>query len=145
MTASTTSGLPAPAPEITPDSAAFWEGTARGELVLQRCAHCQTCMWYPRFICANCGHAELKSFRASGRGTVYSFTVTTRGILEYRDCGPYVLALVELAEGPKMLTNIVDGDAALAIGDPVEVVFHDTGAGTALPRFRPVAGVDSDD
>jgi uncharacterized OB-fold protein len=130
--------LPAPAPEIAPETAAFWAGTGRGVLLLQRCTACGTHLWYPRFLCANCHSTELENVEASGRGTIYSFTLTTRGILDYATCGPYVLALVELAEGPKMMTNIVEADPAdLAIGQPVEVVFHDTGEGNALPRFRP--------
>jgi hypothetical protein len=64
--------------------------------------------------------------------------VTRRGAGAYRDATPYVLAYVELAEGPRVMTNIVDCDVdALQIGDPVEVTFHDTGQGAALPRFRP--------
>jgi uncharacterized OB-fold protein len=133
--------LPAPAPEIAPETAAFWAGTARGVLLLQRCTGCGTHLWYPRYVCAQCHSTELENVEASGRGTIYSFTLTTRGILDYSGCGPYVLALVELAEGPKMMTNIVEADPAdLAIGQTVEVVFHDTGEGNALPRFRPVAG-----
>jgi len=132
--------LPTPAPEGQPETAAFWAATARGELLLQRCEECGSVIYYPRVICPSCHSTALSNDVASGRGTLYSFTLTTRGILEYRDCGPYVLAFVELDEGPKMLTNIVEADpATLYIGQPVEVVFHDTGAGTALPRFRPAA------
>ncbi|KLL09792.1 Zn-ribbon domain-containing OB-fold protein [Protofrankia coriariae] len=132
--------LPAPVPEVQPETAAFWEATSRGVLLVQRCTACGTSVWYPRFLCSNCHSSELKQVEASGRATVYSFTLTTRGILEYKDCGPYVLALVELEEGPKMLTNIVECDPeTLSIGQSVQVVFHDTGAGSALPRFRPAA------
>jgi uncharacterized protein len=96
-------------------------------------------VYYPRFVCPSCHRTELTHIEASGRGTIYSFTVTTKGILEYRHAGAYVLAMVELAEGPKMVTNIVDCDPGeLSIGQPVEVVFHDTGGDGALPRFRPV-------
>jgi uncharacterized OB-fold protein len=138
MTDSQYAPLPAPVPEISPETAAFWEATSRDVLLLQRCTQCDTAIWYPRYVCPSCHSIELANFEASGHGTVYSFTLTTRGILEYQDCGPYVLALVELAEGPKMMTNIVEIDPAnLVIGQQVEVVFHDTGAGSALPRFRP--------
>lgn len=133
-----TARLPAPVPEVQPETAAFWAATARGELLLQRCGECASVIYYPRVICPKCHSTVLSNEVAAGRGTLYSFTLTTRGILEYKDCGPYVLAFVELDEGPKMLTNIVEADpATLYIGQPVEVVFHDTGAGTALPRFRP--------
>jgi uncharacterized OB-fold protein len=133
-------GLPAPTPEIQPETAAFWEATTRGVLLLQRCAACGTVLWYPRYVCAACHSTELVDFEASGHGTVYSFTLTTRGILEYADAGSYVLAMVELDEGPKMMTNIVGCDPAdITIGMPVEVEFHPTAGDAALPRFRPRA------
>jgi uncharacterized OB-fold protein len=131
------SALPAPVPEVHPETQEFWDGTARGVLLLQRCGACGSVVWYPRYVCSSCHGTDLVAFEASGTGTLYSFTLTTRGILDYKDCGPYVLALVQLDEGPKMMTNIVDTDPAeLEIGQAVEVVFHDTGAGSALPRFR---------
>ena len=132
--------LPTPAPDVQPETATFWAATLDGTLLLQRCATCGRAGYYPRVVCANCHSTDLADFAASGRGTIYSYTVTTRGILEYADAGAYVVAMVELAEGPKMITNIVDCDPAdLAIGQPVEVVFVDTGGGGALPRFRPAA------
>jgi hypothetical protein len=135
-----TSGpLPAPAPEVHADTAAFWEATGRHELLVQHCGGCGLAIWYPRFVCPACHGTDLAYRNSMGTGTIYSLTLTTRGILEYKDCGPYVLALVELDEGPKVLTNIVEADpAGLEIGQRVEVVFHDTGEGTALPRFRPL-------
>jgi uncharacterized OB-fold protein len=98
-------------------------------------------------LCPACGSLDTEWIEASGRGTVYSFTVVRRGAGAYRDAGPYVLAYVELAEGPRVMTNIVDCDPELInIGDRVEVVFHDTGQGAALPRFRPVlAGAGHED
>ena len=132
------SELPSPAPTVWPESARFWAGTLEGKLILQRCAACATVNHYPRFLCAACHSAELADIEASGHGTIYSFTVTGKGILDYKDAGAYVLAMVELDEGPKMVTNIVECDPAdLQIGQPVEVVFHPTGGAGALPRFRP--------
>ncbi len=131
--------LPVPVPDITPETETFWKATATGRLLIQRCAECERCVWYPRFLCPACHSTDLLWTEASGRGTVHSTTVTSRGILDYKDAGSYVLALVELDEGPKMLTNVVECDPAeVFIGQRVEVVFHDTGAGVALPRFRPV-------
>ncbi|MFF3570127.1 MULTISPECIES: Zn-ribbon domain-containing OB-fold protein [Nocardia] len=132
--------LPAPPPDIQPETASFWAATLDGTLLLQRCSRCGRAGYYPRFVCANCHSTDLVDFEASGRGTIYSYTVTTRGILDYASAGSYVLAMVALDEGPKMITNIVECDPdELAIGQPVEVIFADTGAGAALPRFRPVA------
>jgi uncharacterized OB-fold protein len=133
------SRLPAPAPaEITVETRPFWEGTARHALLLQRCDACGVTVWYPRSHCPDCGGRALTWREASGRGRIYSFTVVRRGQGRYRDAAPYVLAYVELDEGVRMLTNVVDADLdRLEIGARVEVVFHDTGEGTALPRFRP--------
>ena len=77
--------------------------------------------------------------QVSGRGSIYSYTVNYRGDGPYRGI-TYALAYVELEEGPRMMTNIVEfAEQELEVGMPVEVVFHDTGAGAALPRFRPRA------
>ena len=129
--------LPTPAPPVTPDNKPFWDATADGRLVLPRCRSCGTVIWYPRSICPGCHATDVEWLDASGRGTVYSFTIIRRG--GYARGSDYVLAYVELDEGPRMMTNIVDCDpAGLACGQAVEVVFHDTGQGSALPRFRPV-------
>ena len=130
--------LPAPAPYPTLETQEFWDGTARGELLLKRCDDCDVVIWYPRSRCPGCGSRATSWFRASGRGTVYSCSVTRKGQGRYRDAGPFVLAYVELEEGPRLMTNIVDCDPeSVKIGQAVELVFHDTGEGTALPRFRP--------
>jgi uncharacterized OB-fold protein len=133
--------LPAPAPFVLPEVKQFWDATAEGRLLLPRCEDCQTVIWYPRPFCPACASTHVGWFQASGRGTVYSFTVNRRGqadLSAYKDAGTYILAYVELAEGPRMMTNIVDCDPeTVKIGQAVEVVFHDTGQGTALPRFRP--------
>ena len=133
--------LPAPAPMVLPEIKAFWDATAEGRLLLPRCDNCQTVIWYPRPFCPSCASIHVEWIPASGRGTIYSFTVNRRGQADlpaYREAGVYVLAYVELEEGPRVMTNIVDCDPdTVRIGQPVEVVFHDTGQGTALPRFRP--------
>jgi uncharacterized protein len=134
----TTPALPAPHPAVNPETKAFWDATARGQLLLRRCRSCSTVNWYPRTLCPACGSFDTEWIEASGLGTIYTFAVTRRGAGAYRNATPYVLAYVELAEGPRIMTNIVDCDIdAIQIGDRVEVTFHDTGQGAALPRFRP--------
>jgi uncharacterized OB-fold protein len=134
--------LPAPAPFVNPEAKPFWDGTAEGRLLLPRCDDCQTVIWYPRPFCPECASLHVSWFEATGRGSIYSFTVNRRGqadLPDYRDAGTYVLAYVELDVGPRVMTNIVDCDPdAVRIGQAVEVVFHDTGQGSALPRFRPL-------
>ncbi len=140
MTTSETRPLPAPAPGANPETAPFWAATARGELLVKQCEDCASLIWYPRSVCPECGGLRTRWQPVSGRGTVYSYTVNHRGEGPYRDYGPYVLAYVELAEGPRLMTNIVEAEPGdLAVGLPVEVTFHDTGEGSALPRFRPRA------
>ena len=144
MTATEPRVLPAPAPFVLPEIKPFWDGTAEGKLLLPRCTECQELIWYPRPFCPACASTSVEWIEASGRGTVYSFTVNRRGAADmsaYRDAGVYVLAYVELAEGPRIMTNIVDCDPdSVRIGQNVELVFHDTGQGTALARFRPTVG-----
>jgi uncharacterized OB-fold protein len=134
--------LPAPAPFVLPEVKPFWDATAEGRLVLPRCLECEAIIWFPRPFCPVCASTRVEWIEASGRGTVYSFTVNRRGVAdlaEYRDAGVYVLAYVELSEGPRVMTNIVDCDpGSVHIGQQVEVVFHDTGQGNALARFRPI-------
>ena len=135
--------LPAPAPVVLPEVKQFWDATAEGRLLLPRCADCQTVIWYPRPYCPACASLNVVWFEASGRGSIYSFTVNRRGqadLSAYREAGTYVLAYVELEEGPRVMTNIVDCDPeSVKIGQPVQLVFHATGEGTALARFRPTA------
>ena len=131
--------LPAPSPPVNPETAEFWNATAAGRLLLRRCLDCGTVIWYPRTICPECASLDTEWFEAAGRGRVYSYTVNHRGEGAYSGLPPFVLAYVELDEGPRMMTNIVGADAAeLAVGLMVEVVFHATADGPALPRFRPI-------
>ena len=135
--------LPAPAPPVNPETRDFWTATAQGRLLLRRCLDCSAVIWYPRTMCPECASLRTEWFEASGLGRIYSYTVNHRGEGAYRDSSPFVLAYVELDEGPRMMTNIVGADPAdLAVGLPVQVVFHDTGEGAALPRFRPAGAMD---
>jgi uncharacterized OB-fold protein len=134
------STLPTPAPTVTQANAAFWAATAEGRFQLQRCNECDTVLWFPRRHCPLCWTENVSTFDASGKGVVYSFTVIRKGAMAYKESGPFVIAYVELAEGPRVMTNIVDCDVeTVKVGMPVEVVWDDTGQGNALYRFRPVA------
>jgi hypothetical protein len=133
-----TGHLPAPHPPRDEDNAEHWAATLEGRLRLRRCDDCGTVIWYPRPLCPECHSRSTSWFDASGRGTVYSFTVVRRARGPFADAVPFVLAYVELDEGPRVMTNVVDCDPEqVRIDMPVEVVFHDTGEGAALYRFRP--------
>jgi uncharacterized OB-fold protein len=131
--------LPAPAPIVNAETKPFWDATAEGKLMLARCSGCSNVMWYPRAFCPECSSFDVEWIQASGKGTIYSYTINRRGQGDYRDLA-YVVAYVELAEGPRVLTNIVDCDfATLSVGQAVEVVFHPTSSGVALVRFKPAS------
>jgi uncharacterized OB-fold protein len=130
--------MPVPAPRPNLETKPFWDATAEGRLVLPRCNACATIIWTPRLFCPACGSTDVSWFDASGRGTIYSFSIIRKGQGQYREAGPYVLAYVELEEGPRVMTNIVDCDPeSLEVGQAVRVVWHDTGEGSALDRFTP--------
>jgi uncharacterized OB-fold protein len=132
------SALPAPVPAINPETRPFWDATTEGVLRLARCTGCGHVIWYPRVICPDCHGVDVEWITASGRGRVHTFTVVRRARGAYAEAAPYVVAYVELAEGPRIVTNIVDTDpATVHIGQPVVATFDDTGAGAALVRFRP--------
>ena len=137
MTDTAQKTLPAPSPQINVETKAFWDATAEGKLLLPRCNECDVVIWYPKLFCPECSSFDISWFEASGKGTIYSYTVNRRGQGDYRDLA-YVVAYVELEEGPRILTNIVDCDVdQVSVGQKVQVVFHPTSNGAALPRFKP--------
>jgi len=127
--------LPNPAPMVTTTSAAFWQATSEGRFILQRCESCDIVVWFPRKHCPECWTESLTTFDASGKGTVYSYTIIRKVANEYKQATPFVVAYVELAEGPRVMTNIIGCDVeSVQVGMPVTMEFHDTGEGNALYR-----------
>ncbi len=128
-----------PKPFADWETRAYWEGCGRGEIVLQRCGACAKVQHRPRAICASCLSGDIEYFVASGRGQVYTFTVTHQNNARgFREACPYVLAYVELDEGPRLLTNVVGCDPqSVRIGMPVVADFTPPDEDLAVPRFRP--------
>ncbi len=128
-----------PLPKPDQDSKVYWEGARRHELLLQQCGSCKRFRFYPRSVCPHCFSDQFEWRKASGRGSVYSFTVIHRAPFPaFRDKVPYVLALIELNEGVRMMTNIIDCDPDLiTIGMPVEVTFEKVSEEITLPQFKP--------
>ncbi len=129
-----------PLPEIQPFSEAFWEGTRNHKLLIQTCGDCDARIFFPRRQCPRCWSGNLHWVEASGRAEIYAFSVTYEGVEEvFRDDLPIVLAWVDLPEGIRIQTNIVDCDPeTVAIGQQVEVVFRKVTDEITLPYFRPV-------
>jgi uncharacterized OB-fold protein len=131
------SELPGLPPTPTADDEPFWTAAAAGKLILPRCAKCAIFIWYPKAVCPVCHATDIEWVPASGRGAVYSFTINHRAFGPWTDFAPYVIAYVELEEGPRVLTNIVGTDpGSVRIGQSVEAVFEPAGP-TRLLRFRP--------
>lgn len=132
-----------PLPEPTPETRHFWEGTRARELRLQRCDACSKVYFPPRPFCPACASRAVSVFAASGRGRLYSYVINHRPAPGFE--APYSIAVVELDEGPRMMTNIVGTEQtpeALELDMPVEVVFEDVGDEITLPLFRP-AGAEA--
>ncbi len=130
---------PPPLPHPSPLTQPFWDATARGELLLQRCGACGAHVFYPRHNCTACGARALEWVPARGTGSLYTYTVARRPThAGFADRVPYVIAVVELDEGPRMTTNLVDCvPDDVSIGMRVEVAFGELHDGLRLPYFRP--------
>lgn len=129
-----------PVPVPDPDSRAYWQGLKDGQLLLQHCAGCGHVQLYQQAICRRCGSEALEHRAASGRGIVHSFSVVHRAPgPAFKQDTPYAVLLVELAEGPRMISSLVEGDAmAVEFDMRVELVCDRISDEVVLPRFRPV-------
>ena len=116
-----------------PQTRLFWAAAAQGQFLLPRCNSCERVHWYPRPFCPLCKSQSVDWVPASGHGVVYSFSVMRKAEQ------PYVLAYVQLAEGPAMMTNIVDAEFdSIHVGQPVKVAFRRAETGRSVPVFAPI-------
>lgn len=127
-----------PLPPRNPDSEAFWDFCRRHELRIQQCASCGSFRHYPRPLCDRCHSDAFQWARVSGRGKVYTWTVAHHAFHPgFRDDLPLAVVTVELEEGVRMISQVVDAaHDELYIGMPVEVVFEDVTPSVTLPKFR---------
>lgn len=127
---------PLPAPDHT--SAVFWAACADGRLLYQHCGTCGTDQFYPRPICLSCG-ATPGWAQSGGRGFVYSYTIVRQQhSVPFRDLVPYVVAMIELDEGVRLMGNVVGCEPeAVTVGMPVEVFFAPAADDVVLPFWRP--------
>ena len=131
-----------PLPRVTSLTRPFWEAAAQKRLVIQRCTKCEEYVWCPRPACTECGCDQLTWTPVSGRGSVFSFTVIrqviARGANAFEKEIPYVVAWIDLDEGPRLCSNVVDCPLdQIVIGMPVEVLFEEASPEISLPKFRP--------
>jgi uncharacterized protein len=120
------------APIPNPETKAFWDAAAAGRLMLGKCNACGKLHYYPRARCPFCFSDRTELQSASGNGTIYTYSVMRRTPI------PYAIAYVTLAEGPRMMTNIVDCDLdRISIGQAVRLVFKPSDGGPPVPMFTP--------
>ena len=131
-----------PHAEPGPLTRPFWDGCAAGELLFQRCRACAAPQFPPAEMCRACLSPDLAWERSAGLGTLYSWTVVHRPVTPAFDV-PYAPAIVDLAEGYQMMTNLIGlPPDAITPALPVQVDFYETGSGLRLPYFRPRAATD---
>lgn len=131
--------IPSSMVQTDSDSRPYWEGLAQGELRIQRCQTCLRAVFYPRAICPHCHEDRLEWIVASGKGTIYSYTVAHQAFGVFAEDVPFVVALIDLPEGVRMMSRIVDAPRErVTIGAAVQVTFE-KGIGEenlTLPYFR---------
>ena len=128
-------------PVPTPETKHFWDGAKSGRLLLQRCEDCGNVYFPPRPFCCKCCSRKVEVFEASGRGILLSYIISHRDVPGYT--APYSIAIVELEEGPRIISNIVGCDQtpeALVLDMPLEVSFLKLSDEISLPQFRPAGG-----
>lgn len=130
-----------PKPISNADSQPYWQGAREGKLLIRKCNCCAQLHFMPRYLCPTCWSDDLEWIPASGKGAVHSFTIIRRASdPRFTHLVPYVVALIDLQEGPRMMANIL-GEKALEtqIGDSVSLVFESRGDGDQLPQFQHIA------
>jgi uncharacterized OB-fold protein len=131
---------PLPQP-MTPEAKPYWDGAREGRLMLPKCGACGKTFMYPRVLCPFCASRDIGWIEASGRGRLHSFGIAHQILNKaFKVRTPVVLAMVELDEGPRLLTNLVEVEpspAAIKCDMPVEVVFERLTDQVSLPMFRP--------
>ena len=133
--------LPKPTPETRP----FWDGAKAHRLMLPWCKACGLAHFFPRNCCPHCFGFDLEWRQASGRGKLHTFVINHKAARGFEAKVPYVIAVVELAEGPRMMSNLVMDETPtpdnLRIDMDLEVVFDDVTEDVTLPKFRIAGGV----
>lgn len=130
-----------PIPKPTPETQEYWDGARRGELRIQRCRSCGKAYFFPRPFCPNCSSHDVEWITASGKGKLYSYVISYRPAYGFDDFTPYVIAVVQLDEGPRMMTNIIGVEPKpenLPVDLPVEITWEQLDDEISIPLFRPI-------
>ena len=127
-------------PAVEDETRPYWEAAKQGRLLIKACNACGEVHHYPRPFCPTCWSEDVEWREVSGRGTIYTYSIVFRNDLPpFNEWSTYVPAIVELEEGPRLMTNIVETDAgSLRVGMPVEVRYRDLNDEWAAPVFVPL-------
>ncbi len=119
----------------------FWEAAKRHELVMPRCKTCDQLFFYPRSECPRCLSNDIEWMKVSGRGHLHTYTVVYHPAnAAFRDDTPYIYAVVQLNEGPRMVSNVVQCEIeAVRVDMPLEAVFDDVTPEWTLVKFKPAS------
>lgn len=129
-----------PLPAISEKTRKFWEGCKERRLLLPKCRSCGEVYYFPKGFCPRCLSDDIDWIEASGKGIIHTFSIVERPPSPpFSDDVPYVVAMIDLDEGPRMMSNVVGIEPGkVRVGAPVEVVFEDVSDSVTLPKFRPV-------
>lgn len=131
---------PLPQPR-TPEAKPYWDGLKEHKLMLPKCGDCSAVFFYPRAVCTECQSRNITWIQASGKGKLYSFEILHRAFVrEVKVPLPYVLAMIELEEGPRLLSNLINiapDPKVIACDMPVQVVFQKLTDDVTIPLFQP--------
>ena len=125
-------------PKPTPETQHYWDGAKERELRLQQCKSCDKIYFLPRAFCPECGSRDVKVVKASGKGRLYSYIINHLPAPGFE--GPFAVAVVELEEGPRLMSNILECEQtpeALQLDMPLEVTFEKLSDEINLPQFKP--------
>jgi uncharacterized OB-fold protein len=136
---------PVPQP-ITPEAKPYWDGLKEGKLMLPRCGACGHAFFYPRILCPRCQSRDITWFQASGKGRLHAFGIGHQSFNKaFKVPAPYVLAMIELEEGPRMMSNLINmvaDPAAITCDMPVQIVFHKLTDDVTVSLWEPAKSAD---
>lgn len=138
-----TRSRPKALPQATPETQPFWDGCKLHELRIQFCNDCKDYYFYPRRFCPTCLGENVEWRGVSGKGTLHTYVISHRAAPGFEEETPYVIAVVKLAEGPHLMSNVINVEVKpenLPADLPLEVVFVDVDEATTLPKFQPAKG-----
>jgi uncharacterized protein len=127
-------------PQPNAETQVFWDKANQDELWIQRCNQCNKPYFYPRFFCPRCLSQDVEWFKTAGKGKLHTYMINHRAAPGFEDEAPYAIAVVELDEGVRMMTNIHDIENTpenLVLDMPLEVTFEEVAPGRKVPYWRP--------